>query len=1074
MEDEHTVPSQKSPQSSQVPPEPPADQVKEPSGVSPYAPLDETNPKLKVVEQPPGVPNQQDTSQKAPQEKQGKIDSIIRFIDKCIAFIGKFKDLLVILGLGVGVLVVRLQNAFSPWSPHFGFIFWPAVALVIAGLVGAILIIWRWLKIIWRWLKRHTLEWTQVPNWTGLFRDTDWLRSALCLCIFGVSFIVAKPRLRNWWQHRHDGFDVVGVVVTNEREFPPDASDFQHTLDGIKKEIDGRVARKGLALRVEWNPTLERPRDTVISLTSLQRLRRNEGFSAMLWVDCELDDSNETITGTVILQTEDGLLDSHSEGLRLGGVSGWDLSENPAEIKDLARDIWDAVLGYVALIHYAEGDYAGSVNYMEAMSILARDSPSAKSRLFFQEPFLFYVLLNTAYRMELFDWIAYPKKMLTPNGHEMLGSTEELGLHSLENLLRSGEVDNAVHPYLDLLASEIHVRLGHVGAQFGTERRLQQIINRATVTGGWMSLNESARDRLAAEAAVWLARAKALQGKTDEAQQKLDQAKQQDEGFWLPYFELARHFLSQSEYALALDALHKAQHRDPPNAALVKNWYGIAQYLNGDQEEAEAAWDHAEKLGQDGPEEGVQFFKPPNVVLVGPSAPITALTVEVFVAPEARSETSAVDTTPITSTAPMAHTPSATDTTSTTSTALTTYTTPATYTIALLRGGVPGEELARQTLKLNPESQTYEPTSFDLSPLLERCRLSCEAGCPEIKELYVLALYSGQPSDRQELLLKVRPFILSVISSVRLQVWLEGALSPSGEVEAVYGQPVPVKAEIVADYQRVHTKLKDKHALSRLWVLLEVENIHGESVARLPLTPTVDPYSQVISYGGEFPPPGLGTYLIYGVVSDTIRNEIVLKSEPITLTMVMPTPTPIPTFTPSPTPKPTATPTPSPTPTPAPPLITVVWIRVDAAPAYYGRYTKQAQYQLKRCQLFLLRHRPEEVGRAELQWLGSGLNTVWTDSADYERWRSITRDEFEKLGALAVCRQDGVQYTIERGAEKVLPLGECNSQCTVFEVLAQEKESLLIRGQVGEVHVEGWVKAEDMDVYELKDLDLSW
>lgn len=1038
---------------------------------SPCGSLDQTT----VLKPPESPPTEETTPQ--PSGCGSFASSVLKFLSENIGTI--VKGLIAGLG-GAGVILAWVQKAFNPWSPHNVSVFWLAIFFGTSGGIIAIV-------STWTLVRQYRAKRTPGTTWIGVFQNPGWLLVALFSVMAITSCLIVWPRIRDSWQHRHGGFDVVGIVITQDLVFPTADSKeykehqrFLHKMEVIMAEMEDRSARSGLPLRVEWDRDLTPPKGTTVNLTSLQRFRRNEGLSALLWIDYEMDPSAAVIT-RIKLQTLDDVLSGNPKGVRLGGETEWELALNSGEIDDLARDIWDALLGYVALMHYAQEEYQESINYLSSMSVLARSSSRTKSRILFEEPFLFYALIDMSYETEQFDWVASSGRMLTPKGHEMAGSIEELGLQALENLLSSGTVDNAVHPFLELLVCEIHVRLGHVGSQFATEDRLRYIIEQAKV-GTIESLaypDESARKRLMAQAEVWLTRAYSLRGEISQVKPLLDQAIKDDEDYWLPYFELGRYYLAQGEHAAAVEALQNARDLDPANKVLVQKWYGMAQYLGGDIDSARDSWNDAEERGQERIQEVVHFFQPPNVVFIDPSASISELPVRIFIAPAAGAKTTATGAIPAISPTTVIHTPPAITTATITYTTSVTQTQPpadvmiGAYTVVLRQGGITGEELERRTIRPNPHTQTYAPVTFDLSLLLGRCHISCEAGCPEIRGLYVLALYDEQSGDVKELPIKAHPFVVSASSLMKLAVTLEGTPLPDGEIQGVYGKPILVKAEIVGDFQGKRYELADTHALERLKVYLEVFNIEGRLVTRLPLAPSVDAYQRDISYKSEFKPPGANTFHVYGVVSDTLTSEIVLQSKPIILRIVMPTSTPTPTPTPSPTPEPTATFTPSPTPTPTPPVITVVWIKADGVPAYAGPNTDHELYQLKRCQLFIERHRTE-VGKAELQWLAPGLNTTWASVEDFEKWQSMPRHDFEKLDALATCRHDNVLYAIQRGSDQVLPLGECYSQCAVFEVLAQEEGLILVRGQMGQVRVEGWIKAEDMDVYELKELDLDW
>jgi len=158
---------------------------------------------------------------------------------------------------------------------------------------------------------------------------------------------------------------------------------------------------------------------------------------------------------------------------------------------------------------------------------------------------------------------------------------------------------------------------------------------------------------------------------------------------------------------------------------------------------------------------------------------------------------------------------------------------------------------------------------------------------------------------------------------------------------------------------------------------------------------------------------------------------------------------------------------------PEPPTFTLVQIQTDDARTYNAADGGEELAPLRKCQLLLLR-RVAEVGRAELQLLGPGRNTMWTSIENYTDWKRLTRDEMKAMVTLAICRHDDVLYATKHRDEETLSLGGCHSSCAVFDVLEQEVEKLYVYGKVRGAEREGWVRIEDMEVYDLKEVDLEW
>ncbi|MBC8492574.1 MAG: tetratricopeptide repeat protein [Chloroflexi bacterium] len=919
-------------------------------------------------------------------------------VHKSLNWLKEHKDALglVLEAGGGGVAVLWIKKLLDPW----GHSYLPAFCLALVLGMLAFLAIVAYILAQWRKLE-----------------PVNWLFLLVTSSVFIGALVIAWPRLENMRRRYIQGYDVIALVVTMDDAATDGGSahddDLREAVDRAKKQVDSRIKLQGLKLHIHWDPRLMPPSSMIIQQDALERLRRNECLDAVLWVEGELESEGQNLS-RIELQTADSVLDGHREGLWLGSETGWDLVGDSTS-RNVARDIWDVALGYVALFHYGEEDYAGAASYMGTMSPLwsgtlsANQGSIADLYVFCQEPYLFYALLNSAYELERFDLVAFDTCPPTIEDCTATapGLLEEVGLQRLIDWEK--EADRSVlPPYLKLLQGKVHVRLGD--SQHQAEAKFREVIG-----GKWPHLEETARNRLVSEAMVWWARALSLQGETAEAEQSLHEAQERDEGYWLPHLELGRHYLAQGEYDQALSELEEATTLND-HSALAHTWQGIALYMNGDRDGAEKAWGRAKKLGQRARPRYV-FLKPRSHVFpvnYGPASQTVTMEVNV------------VDL-DLPLTEPSAHTA------------------PYTYTLILQ----PYEtDVAVQgiTKTLSLVGQSYE-TTFDLLPFLEDCRLSLRAGRAQVRGLYGLVLQRQRTGTNQVSILGVYPFVLSADSLAGLDIYLEGTLPSRGMFQVVCSQTVSAEALVIADLQPFGIShpitLTDSSGLDQVDVVLDISTSSNRQVEQKLLIPTLEP---VISFGTVFSLTTPGLYSMEVLMKQASDEDVVLTSEPVALSVVTPTP-------------------------PRPAIL--VRVHTDSAKGYSEPVGGEEILSLRGGQLLLLL-KGAEAGRAKLQLLTPGRNTLWTDIGNFTLCQSLDYTKLMNWNSLAVCHHDDVVYALEEEGEMDASLGRCYSDCEVFEVREIGSERIHVRGSVGSIEVEGWVRAEDMDVYELKDLDLDW
>ena len=719
--------------------------------------------------------------------------------------------------------------------------------------------------------KRHG---PNINLWTTTF--------SLVTCIFSFlvlgSLYIPKYQI---WRDARQGIDTIEIVVTDMEE-TGDESIFQARFGSAMQRAVEKLHQVDpsvnliytLKARHETNPENE------LSTDVLERMRRNKGLFAVIWIQYWRDEQGNKIRTIIPLQSS-AIAGWREDGITLENLRDWKIATPPTD-KDLAEWIADLALLYPAIIRCGQGRYRPSLQTFEALGppSVAGESPVLENMLGV-EPSYFYCLLNAAYETGQTDLLQKEIVIRTSEGKTIKGTLEELGIDQLEHLREAGALPPKASCFLDLLLGKACV---HQGRWEQAQRYLDHTM-------------PCPDKNLEAEAMYWIGVMQALQGKTEAAKEKFEIAIDLDPTLLSARLELGRLYFKKEDYDNAQENFAKILQTPQCTSkdlctkvcADACYWQEATYRLLGKDRE----WGRiASKMccrqyyGVKRREDQVEIISPASLVHVLDKNSDTKLDLQVHI--------------PIVKDREI-------------------------YIVKLWDG-----EQKIDQAKLSPTGHGRFTATLDLREAIKRCKFVYwpETAKLEAMKGFDITFYrSLKEYDRP---IKSRPLTLSASKFVTLALDIDlahSAFAQEGSTQC--NHPLTITSQIMLDYEDKYFRwsypLMDTDIADKVTAKVQC-NQSGETVPdRIPLTPTLDPLSGEILFRGNYTPTEENIYECYAILQDNDSTRIVKQSSRFRFAAKQPpptpalAPTPLPTSTPtiiptSPISTPTATPTLSPTP----------------------------------------------------------------------------------------------------------------------------------------------------------------